>query len=102
MFDLWKEDLTEEETDQLIEKAAEEIRKRKLELPASMFLEMHRPLSFLGTQAAIVFSPFIVPFLGFEGMNNYSRLFSKVENVEKLLIRLDQPAKSGGEGASEE
>lgn len=85
MFDYWKEELTNQETESLIRKAAREIRKRKLEAPAILFLEMHKPLSYVSSQAAIAFSPFLVPFFGFQNMNDYSRLFARRENVERLI-----------------
>lgn len=100
MFDFWKDELTEEETEALILKAADSIHRRKLEMPAILALEMHKPLSFLGSQAALAFSPFLVPIFGFDGVNNYSRLFSKRENVERLLDRLDR-LRSQPEEASE-
>jgi len=99
MFDLWKDDLTKEETDALIDKAAEVIRKRKLELPAMLFFESHKPLAFVGANTAVTFAPFLVPFLGFDNVNNYSRLFSKRENIEELLNRLDQKEGDGKEGS---
>lgn len=89
MFDLWKDELTEEETDELIERAASEIERRKLEAPAVLVLEAHKPLAFVGSQTSIMFAPFIAPFLGFEFVNNYSRLFAKRENVERLLLRIE-------------
>jgi hypothetical protein len=89
MFDLWKDELTEEETDQLIEKAATEIEKRKLEAPAILMLEAHKPLAFVGSQTSLMFAPFIAPFLGFDFVNNYSRLFADRENVERLLRRIE-------------
>lgn len=99
MFDLWKDDLSKEETDALIDKAAEAIRKRKLELPAMLFFESHKPLAFVGANTAVTFAPFLVPFLGFDNVNNYSRLFSKRENIEELLNRLDQQEGDGKEGS---
>jgi hypothetical protein len=89
MFDLWKEPLTEEEREQLLDKAAHEILKRKLEMPAVLFMEMHKPLAFLGSHAALAFSPFLVPFVGFDNVNNYTRLFSDKENVERLMKKLE-------------
>lgn len=94
MFDFWKEELSEQEEEQLLDKAASEIRKRKLEAPAILMLELHKPVAYVGSHAAIAFSPFLVPFLGYDNINNYSRLFSKKENIERLLKRLDrQPDK---------
>ncbi|MFN8219674.1 MAG: hypothetical protein U0S12_06025 [Fimbriimonadales bacterium] len=98
MFDFWRNELTEDEESALLDKAVEAIRKRGLQLPASLLFEMHKPLSYVGSQAAVVFSPFIVPFLGFDGVNDYARLLSKRENVEKLLERLDRE----GAGAKED
>ena len=89
MSDFWKEDLTEQEEDALIDKAAAEIKRRRLEVPAVLLFEMHKPLSYIGSQAAIVFSPFLVPFLGFDAVNNYSRLFSRRDSIEKLLRRIE-------------
>lgn len=90
---LWSEEMTQEETDALIEKAAIAIQSRGLGMPAVLLLESHKPLSFIGSQAAISFSPFLVPLFGFDNVNNYSRLFSKRENVERLLERLDSKPK---------
>ncbi|MFI5385847.1 MAG: hypothetical protein ACHQ50_06970 [Fimbriimonadales bacterium] len=99
MFDLWKEPLTEEKRDALLDRAAHEIRKRKLEIPAILFLEMHKPLAYVGSHAALAFSPFLVPFVGFDNLDNYSLLLSERANVERLIQRLE---KSGDEAAKNE
>lgn len=93
MFDFWQSELTEEETEQLIEKCAKEIADRKMEVPAMLFFEMHRPLGFIMSSGAVMTAPFLVPFLGFDNVNNYSRLFSKQENILKLLDRLESNKK---------
>jgi hypothetical protein len=95
MFDFWKDELDEQEEEALIEKAANEIRKRRLELPAMLFLESHKPLSYIGANASVVFAPFLVPFLGFDAVNNYSRLMSRRDNIDRLLDKLDTGPKSG-------
>lgn len=99
MSDLWTEELTEEQTQELIQKAADEIRKRKMQTPAVLLLEMHKPLSFLASQAAIVFSPFLVPIVGFDNVNDYSRLLAKRDNIERLLQELEreEPKQVGSE-----
>lgn len=90
MFDFWKSELTEEETERLIEKAASGLKKRHLGAPAILMLESHRPLANVGSQAAVVFGPFLIPFLGFDAVNDYARLFTKQENVERLLRKLEE------------
>ena len=89
MSDIWEKELTEQEKEDLLEKAANEIKRRKMVVPAILFLEMHKPLSYVGSQAAIVFSPFLVPFLGFDNVNNYSRLLAERNAVERLIQRLE-------------
>lgn len=97
MFDLWKEPLTDEERDALLDKAAHEIGRRKLNTPAILFLEMHKPLAYVGSHAMVAFSPFIIPFVGFDILNDYSRLLADRGNVERLIQRLEQ----GGSAAAD-
>jgi hypothetical protein len=92
MFDFWENELSEEEADALIDKLAGEICRRGLSSPALMFFESHKPLAFLGSQAGVVASPFLIPILGFDKVNDYTRLFAKRENVEKLVERIETRA----------
>lgn len=92
MRELWSTELTEEETDKLLEKAASEVKRRKLESPAILMAEMHKPLAGVGSQAAVMLSPILIPFFGFENVNDYSRLFSKRENFERFIRLLEQDA----------
>jgi hypothetical protein len=90
MFDLWKDPLTEEQRDELLDKAAHEIAKRKLETPAILFLEMHKPLAYVAGHAALAFAPFLAPFFGFENFNNYSQLLAERDNIERLMLKLEK------------
>jgi hypothetical protein len=87
---MWDSELTEEDADALLDKAAHEILKRKMSVPAILMLEMHRPFARLAGQGTIVFAPFLVPFVGFDNVNNYSRLLAKPGAVEALLQRLER------------
>ena len=91
MFDFWDSELTDEEAEKLINRVAEEIQKRQLEVPAVMALEMHKPLAGVLGQGSVVFAPFFVPFMGFQAANDYTRLLAKRENYEKLMQKLEQP-----------
>lgn len=93
MLDLM-DDASPDETEALVDKCAQEISKRKLQAAAILFLEMHKPLANIGGNLAIVGSPFLVPFLGLQNVGNYTRVFSKPENVEKLIQRLEETTKS--------
>jgi hypothetical protein len=93
MLDFLEKDLTEEETDALITKAATEIRRRKMQVPAIVALEMHKPLGYIAANASVAMAPFLIPILGFDFVNDYSRLIAKRENIERLLKMLEEPAK---------
>ncbi len=81
--------LSSEERDKLIDELAQKIVDRRMETPAIMFLEMHKPVTFLASQSMLVASPFLVPLFGAEGVQRYSRLFSSVDNVELLIERIE-------------
>lgn len=74
----------------MLQKAADAIIKRGLATPGILFLEMHKPLAYIGGQSAIAMAPFIVPFFGFDFVNDYSRLFAKRDNIERLIQLLEQ------------
>lgn len=85
-------ELTEQEERTLIEKFAKYVVDRRLEKPAILFLEGWKPISFVGSQFALMT---IGPFLG---MTDFSGewgpkvilLFEKRTNVEFLLRRIDE------------
>jgi hypothetical protein len=64
-----------------------------MEVPAVMALEMHKPISGTLANASVVFAPFLVPFLGFDNVNDYTRVLSKPENIERLMKKLEAPQK---------
>lgn len=87
---LWTEELTEQETEDLLTKLEKLVRERKFEVPAILFLEMHKPVSRLAGNALIVFAPFVAPFVGIDNVHNYSRMLMQPGTVEKLILRLEQ------------
>ena len=87
---LWTEELTEQETEDLLTRLETLVRERKFEVPAILFLEMHKPISRLAGNALIVFAPFVAPFVGIDNVHNYSRMLMQPGNVEKLILRLEQ------------
>lgn len=90
MESLWNEPLTQERKAEMIEKLAGEIHKRRLETPAILFLEMHKPLAGLASQSLVVFSPFLIPFVGIGNIDDYSQLAGDRGAVEALVTRLEE------------
>ena len=92
--EVYTQPLTEEETENIVEKTASEIVRRGLQTPAILFLEMHKPLSGVMGHASVAFAPFALPFVGFDRYADLSRLISSRENVERLLQRIEALSKA--------
>ena len=90
MREFWREPLSEEQKTQLIDALAQQVVKRGLSVPAVLFLELHKPFAFIGSQAGIVFSPFLAPFFGFDRVDQYTQLLSERENWERLVERIEE------------
>jgi hypothetical protein len=44
---------------------------------------------YVGSQAAMAFSPFIVPFTGFQRFDEYTQLMARPEAVDQFLAELE-------------
>lgn len=82
--------LSEEESRELADEVASAIVKRRLETPAVLFLEMHRPLSFIASQGMIVAMPLLAPVLGPEKVSKFSRFLRERKNIERLIQRIEE------------
>lgn len=92
----WEEELTQEELDKLCKKAALEITKRRLEAPAVMLLEMHKPLANFNAHMALAAGGFLAPLLGYELFNDLTRLLSKRDNIDRLLEEIESQSANRG------
>ena len=88
MIDFDRE-LTPEEADEMIESIACDVVRRRLETPTILFLESHKPLSFIASQALVVGTPILGTLFGVERMSGYSALLRSRENLEKLIRRIE-------------
>jgi hypothetical protein len=94
MFQLWDEEVSEAQTEQAIDRLADEIVRRGLQTPAIFVLEAHKPLHYIGSMAMVGVAPFIVPFVGFDNVNNWSQIMAKRENIEMLIDRIESKSVS--------
>ena len=85
-WNLW-DDLPPEEEDQLIEKLAQNIIKRKMGLLAQLTLETISPISKMGADLGMTL---LGPYLEFFGVEKVTALFRKRENLTRLLDRIDE------------
>jgi hypothetical protein len=88
LFD-WDADLSEADRDALIEKFAQAVARRGLTTPALVFLELHKPLTFLAGQSLIAGSGFLAPLFGPQNVQKVAKLVESRENVERLIERLE-------------
>jgi hypothetical protein len=89
MFD-WDAELSDEERDALIEKLAQKVHGRGLYTPAILFLEMHKPVTYLASQSLILGSGLLAPLFGPKQLQQFSKLLEKRQNVERLVNRIEE------------
>ena len=75
------------------EEIANFIHKKKLEVPAIVFLEINKPLCLFYSSLFFVATPVLGAFLGAERMKKLYKLMEKRENIEKLIKRIEELAK---------
>ena len=80
--------------DELIQDLAQRIAQLGLTTPALFFLEAHKPLSFLGSQALLFSQPLLGLLLGDEAVKDYALLLEDRENVDRLLRSLEKQAEA--------
>ena len=92
----WDMEVTPEDEEEMIRKAAETIHKYGMDVAAILFLESVKPLAYIGGQMGRFFlSPFLPAFgesIG-RGGEKFLTIFEKRENVEKLITLLEKMAK---------
>jgi hypothetical protein len=79
-----------QELEALVEKIARGIVAKRMEVPAVLFLEMHKPLSFVTGQGLLMTSPFIAPFVGFDNVSAAAEFLNNRANIERLICRIEE------------
>lgn len=88
-MDPYTSELTTEQRHSMIDRIAKEVVQRNLEGAAVMFLESIKPISYVGSQFALVVAgPFLALF-GDLGID-YIRFFESRDNVEQLIQRIEE------------
>jgi len=75
---------------QLISNLAEKIVRHGMAIPAILFLEMGKYLSFFGGQLMIFFGPIITVFIPSHSYYKIAELLEDRKNVEFLLVQIEQ------------
>jgi len=79
-----------EHQEHLVNTLAEKIVKYRMTVPAILFLESVRPLNFIGSQAMLMFHPFLNVFFSATDIEEFSRFLEKRENMEILMEAIER------------
>ena len=85
-----KDKILNEEELSLILKLVEIVRKRKLTVPASMFLESIQPLNYIGSQMMVFFRPFLTFFFTPAEYDLFQCMLEKREGVKRIIEELEK------------
>lgn len=89
---MFPEDLSDRRRDEMIETAARAVARRRLEAPANLILEMHRPLSVIGANLVLVGTPLAAPFVGWRRCDELALFLMDRGNLERLERRIEELA----------
>ena len=73
-----------------VETVCREVVRRHLSTPALIFLEMSRPLNFLGAQALHFFSPFVSALSDSAGHKHFAAFLERRGSIDYLRDRIEQ------------
>lgn len=68
-----------------------------MSVPALFYLEMAKPLAFLGSQAMVFFGPIVTAFMNSEGYYQLAELLEDRDNVEFLMQEIERLEEAGEE-----
>ncbi len=83
----FREPISDERRDEVLDAIANRVKQYGMTVPAIFFLEMHKPLSYIGGQAMHFFAPIVGAF--FQTFEDYAYFFDDRENVELLIQRIE-------------
>ena len=81
---------TPEEIEDLARRIARKIVERDLTVPAIMFLESIKPVSFLGSQMLVFANPVVSLLVQSGDYYRFVRMIEDRENVEKLTVAIEE------------
>ena len=94
----WDAEITDSESEILIDSFAEAIHKYGLQTPAILLLEIHRPFHFLLGSGVVAASGVLVPLFGARRVQQTARLLETRQGIERLISRLEQTEHKIAEG----
>ena len=84
------------EIDATLDAVARRIVEKRLEAPAVLFLESHKPLSFIAGQGVAAAMPFLGPLIGPSRVARLSLILQTPENVDRLIHKIEMLSSDSG------
>ncbi len=84
-----KPKLTERQAE-LLDKLAQKVVGYRMTVPAIMFLETVKPLSYVGSQTMVFFEPMVKAVFNIAEYDEIRLLMEDRRNVEELLVRIEK------------
>jgi hypothetical protein len=84
------EEFGQEQSEQLIEHLTQQISQWGLALPAIVFLQVTRPLSFLASQGLLLCQPLLSSVYDAPRIADYADFLADRTNIDRLVARLEQ------------
>jgi hypothetical protein len=75
---------------EVVDKICRQIVKRHLATPSLVFLEMSRPLNFIGSQVMHFFAPFVSALTDSEGHRHFALFLEKRGSIDFICHRIEE------------
>jgi hypothetical protein len=90
-----------EQSEQLLDRLVQQIDHWGLTLPALLFLQVTRPLSFIASQGLLLCQPVLSFFYDASRIADYADLLADRANVDRLVARLENDDRENGNRGEE-
>lgn len=84
------EEVLSPKQEEILDKISKKVVQWKMAVPAIMFLESVKPLSYLGSQVMVFFEPFVHALFNLPEYSEFQQMMERRENVERLLQRIEK------------
>ena len=88
--DVFASGVSEERRAELIGKVAKKVVEMRMVVPAILFLESVKPLSFIGSQVMVFLQPFVRAFFSLREYDELALILEDRENVERLILAIER------------
>lgn len=78
-----------EQSEQLLDQLTQNIDRWGLNVPALLFLQTTKPLSFIASQGLLLFQPLLSFFYDTPRIADYADLLADRANIDRLVARLE-------------